>query len=137
MLDALEPCCAHAVAKLTKKTAANSTFPMLPPQVVPRRRQCYCAAWSLRWSGFTGLGDLEMIKTLMAVALAGAFALPMASALGDSAPGAAAPDTPAIGGTTAKQGRFEALDKNHDGFVSRDEAKDAEELNTRFSELDS
>ena len=77
-----------------------------------------------------------MIKTLMAVALAGAVALPMASALGDSPPGAAAPDTPAIGGTTAKQGRFEALDKNHDGFISRDEGKDAEELQTRFSELD-
>ena len=32
--------------------------------------------------------------------------------------------------------RFERLDRNGDGFVSRDEAKDAEELNTRFTELD-
>jgi hypothetical protein len=31
---------------------------------------------------------------------------------------------------------FERLDKNGDGFVSRDEAQDAAELNTRFSELD-
>jgi hypothetical protein len=32
--------------------------------------------------------------------------------------------------------RFESLDRNGDGFVTRDEAKDAEELNTRFTELD-
>ena len=32
--------------------------------------------------------------------------------------------------------RFDDLDRNGDGFVSRDEGRDAEELNTRFSELD-
>jgi hypothetical protein len=32
--------------------------------------------------------------------------------------------------------RFNQLDRNGDGFVSRDEGRDAEELNTRFSELD-
>ena len=32
--------------------------------------------------------------------------------------------------------RFKDLDRNGDGFVSRDEGRDAEELNTRFSELD-
>jgi hypothetical protein len=32
--------------------------------------------------------------------------------------------------------RFQSLDRNGDGFVSRDEGRDAEELNTRFSELD-
>jgi Ca2+-binding EF-hand superfamily protein len=32
--------------------------------------------------------------------------------------------------------RFKSLDRNGDGFVSRDESKDAEELKTRFSELD-
>lgn len=31
---------------------------------------------------------------------------------------------------------FDRLDKNRDGFVSRDEARDANELNTRFAELD-
>ena len=39
-------------------------------------------------------------------------------------------------GATSHRGRFEALDKNHDGYISRDEAKDADELNTRFTELD-
>ena len=32
--------------------------------------------------------------------------------------------------------RFDRLDRNHDGFLSRDEANDARELDTRFSELD-
>lgn len=32
--------------------------------------------------------------------------------------------------------RFAELDRNHDGFLSREEAKDAPELDTRFSELD-
>jgi hypothetical protein len=32
--------------------------------------------------------------------------------------------------------RFDSLDRNGDGFVSRDEGRDAEELHTRFSELD-
>jgi hypothetical protein len=45
-----------------------------------------------------------------------------------------APDSAAAGGTAA--GNFDRLDKNRDGFVSRDEAKDASELNTRFTELD-
>jgi len=38
-------------------------------------------------------------------------------------------------GATADS-RFDQLDRNHDGFISRDEAKDAAELNTRFTELD-
>ena len=37
---------------------------------------------------------------------------------------------------TGSEARFRSLDRNGDGFVSRDEGKDAEELNTRFSELD-
>ena len=32
--------------------------------------------------------------------------------------------------------RFAELDRNHDGFLSRDEANDAPELQARFSELD-
>jgi Ca2+-binding EF-hand superfamily protein len=34
------------------------------------------------------------------------------------------------------EARFNELDRNGDGFVSRDEGREAEELNTRFSELD-
>jgi hypothetical protein len=109
-----------------------------------------------------------MIRTLIAVAVAGAFALPLTSAANDNIvvaqggagdtgassrqegvnpPGQASPGTPrsattgidrqtGMAGATSSRGRFEALDKNHDGYVSRDEAKDAAELNTRFTELD-
>jgi len=124
-----------------------------------------------------------MLRTLMAIAVAGAFALPaaaLASATNDNIvvaqgggdtgassrqqgvnpPGQASPGTPrsaasgidrdtgaarhtnptgkgsSTAGATSNRGRFEALDKNHDGYVSRDEAKDASELNTRFTELD-
>src|SRR5256712_12513043 len=99
-----------------------------------------------------------MIKTLIAVAVAGAFALPvaaLASAASDNivvaqagggAGGAdAAKSNPQAGSNppgTASTGAsgmstgFDRLDKNRDGFISRDEAKDAAELNTRFSELD-
>jgi hypothetical protein len=43
-----------------------------------------------------------------------------------------------MSGTGASSNRmgFDRLDRNRDGFVSRDEAKDASELDTRFSELD-
>ena len=68
-----------------------------------------------------------MIRTLIAFAAAGVLALPMAASAADDRDSAA-------GRTRAD--RFDELDKNHDGFISRDEGKDAEELNTRFSELD-
>ena len=74
----------------------------------------------------------------MAIAVAGAFALPLTSAASDT--GASAKqegaNQPGQASPTGKRGRFDALDKNHDGFISRDEAKDATELDTRFSELD-
>ena len=101
-----------------------------------------------------------MIKTLIAVAVAGAFALPVAALAsaasdnivvaqagggaggadvatsnrqaGSNPPGTASPGM----GSSANATRFDSLDKNRDGFISRDEAKDAMELNTRFSELD-
>jgi hypothetical protein len=45
--------------------------------------------------------------------------------------------TPArAAGDAGSDARFNDLDRNGDGFVSRDEGRDAEELNTRFSELD-
>ena len=72
----------------------------------------------------------------MAVALAGAFALPaaFASAADDMATRPSKAATSSSGATSGA--RFDELDKNHDGFISRDEGKDAEELNTRFTELD-
>ncbi len=72
-----------------------------------------------------------MIRTLIALAAVGIFALPMATSAADDM---AADKNPATGMTRGD--RFDQLDKNHDGFISRDEGKDAEELNTRFSELD-
>ena len=53
--------------------------------------------------------------------------------------GADGPDTgssqrPARGASGASN--FDPLDRNRDGYISRDEAKDAPELRTRFSELD-
>src|SRR5258706_10114643 len=86
-----------------------------------------------------------MIKSLIAVAVAGAFALPVvaaASAGGDNiviaqSGGSGADGTmkqPRTGATA--DSRFERLDKNHDRFISRDQAKDAAQLNTRVSALD-
>ena len=60
------------------------------------------------------------LNTLKAIVIAGMLCVP-AIALADEP------------GSTA---RFERLDRNGDGFVSRDEANNAEELNTRFTELD-
>src|SRR5258706_14484505 len=86
-----------------------------------------------------------MVRTLISVGVAGAFALPVvaaASAGGDNiviaqTGGSGADGTMKQPGTGATaDSRFERLEKNHDGFISRDEAKDAAELNTRFSELD-
>ena len=120
-----------------------------------------------------------MIRTLIAAAVAAAFALPLTSQANDNIvvaqgggdtgasnrqeganpPGQASPGAPrsstsgmdratgaashtnptgksSSAGATTHRGRFEALDQNHDGFISRDEAKDASELNTRFTELD-
>jgi hypothetical protein len=71
----------------------------------------------------TRLAAASRMRILQAFALAGIFALPPAFAL-------AAPED---AGTSA---RFDSLDRSGDGFISRDEAKDAEELHTRFSELD-
>ena len=56
------------------------------------------------------------LKPLIALALAGAWT------------SAAAAD--------ASDRRFDQLDRNHDGFLSRDEAEGAAELVSRFSELD-
>lgn len=60
------------------------------------------------------------LKCLFALVLAAAWAGP-ALATGDA---------------RSADRRFDELDRNHDGFLSRDEANDARELQARFSELD-
>jgi hypothetical protein len=92
--------------------------------------------------------EAVMIKTLVAGAVAAVFALPVtASAANDSivvaeGGGGGGADGPAqrparsANGAASRSGNFDRLDRNGDGYVSRDEAKDAAELQTRFSELD-
>jgi hypothetical protein len=94
------------------------------------------------------------LKTLIAVAVAGAFAVPCAvlaqggatsqPQTGRTPPGqAASPGSieqrsgaATSGATSTGAAVFQRLDRNSDGFVSRDEAKDATELQGRFAELD-
>ena len=80
-----------------------------------------------------------MLKIMMALAAAGALAAPFgASAQTDmkKAPAKTADEVKAAPGASVNLTGFDRLDRNRDGYVSRDEAKDAAELNTRFTELD-
>lgn len=70
--------------------------------------------------------DFDMLKTM---ALASTLAV---SAVAQAQTSVAGDNAPARG----SEARFDQLDRSRDGFVSRDEAKDAEELHTRFTELD-
>jgi hypothetical protein len=82
------------------------------------------------------------LKTLMALAVAGAFAAPVlaqtapnrydAKDSNPAAPAATPADRSAAGATA---GGFSAMDRNNDGYISRDEAREAT-WNSRFSELD-
>jgi hypothetical protein len=61
---------------------------------------------------------------------------PKSGAAGSSsAPASSAPASGAAATGSTAAGGFAALDKNNDGYISRDEARDAP-WNTRFSELD-
>jgi len=82
-------------------------------------------------------------KTLIAAAVASAFAAPLAASAADSektqaAPGKIekAPASSASGRTSGSAALFDRLDKNQDGFVTREEARDATELQGRFAEMD-
>jgi len=76
-------------------------------------------------------------KTLAAAAVAAAFALPFAaSADNDKAKSEKASGSSASGRTTGSAALFDRLDRNRDGFVTRDEARDATELQGRFAEMD-
>ena len=89
------------------------------------------------------------LKTLFAAAVAGAFPFVVLAQSATSQPqeGRTPPGSPAspgsidqragvTGKTTSGSALFDRLDKNKDGFVTRDEARDATELQGRFAELD-
>jgi len=82
------------------------------------------------------------LKTLIAMAVAGSFAAAFAaptSADNDKAAQSKtekAPGSSAAGRTPGSEALFDRLDRNKDGFVTRDEARDATELQGRFAELD-
>ena len=69
------------------------------------------------------------LKTLIPAAAAAA--LFAASASADDRP-----KTAPAGSTSPSAALFDRLDKNKDGFVTREEARDATELQGRFAELD-
>jgi EF hand domain-containing protein len=70
------------------------------------------------------------LKPLIALAVVAG-----AAVAGSAAAGTA--DGPAASWSAqAADQRFDQLDRNHDGSLSRDEANEAHELDTRFSELD-
>jgi hypothetical protein len=76
-------------------------------------------------------------KTVVAAAVAAAFALPFAASADNDKPKSEKAAGPAASArTTGSATLFDRLDKNRDGFVSRDEARDATELQGRFAELD-
>jgi hypothetical protein len=94
-------------------------------------------------------------KTLITMAVAGLFAAPFAAQSsvdsdkiqiaqaatsqrqeGSETPRATRSDRAASGRSSGSAALFERLDKNKDGFVTRDEARDATELQGRFAELD-
>ena len=76
-------------------------------------------------------------KTVVAAAAAAAFALPFAASADSDKPKSEKAAGPAASGrTTGSAALFDRLDKNKDGFVTRDEARDATELQGRFAELD-
>jgi len=80
-------------------------------------------------------------NTLITMAIAAALAAPLAAQSADGDKGAlkatpAKEKASASGRTSPSAALFERLDKNKDGFVTRDEARDATELQGRFAELD-
>ncbi|HWM42253.1 MAG TPA: hypothetical protein VNP36_07440 [Burkholderiales bacterium] len=74
------------------------------------------------------------LKTVLALAIAAACAAPVLAQ--QAGPGPEAKDTnPAAPSAGATRGDFSAMDRNNDGYISRDEARDAPWSN-RFTEMD-
>jgi EF hand len=76
------------------------------------------------------------LKTVLALAIAAACAAPVFAQQTGRSPEAKDrnPATPGAGATAATGG-FSAIDRNNDGYISRDEARDVPWSN-RFSEMD-
>src|SRR5258706_13961903 len=76
----------------------------------------------------------------MIAAAVACFLVPFAASADDKATAGAkaekASGSSASGRTGGSAALFDRLDKNKDGFVTRDEARDATELQGRFAELD-
>jgi len=84
---------------------------------------------------------MRNLKSLIAVAVAAAFALPVAAtAASHSAPRSPAATSPSSPGGAAGNGSsvssMKRLDTNNDGSVSREEAKKDTNISKRFKELD-
>lgn len=87
-----------------------------------------------------------MRVNIICVAVAAAFAMPVyaqssnpATPRGAQSPAAGAParsESPPRDTAAGSSMTFKSIDANKDGHVSRDEAKNSNELNRRFSELD-
>jgi hypothetical protein len=69
-------------------------------------------------------------KTLIAVAVAGAFAVPFAALAQGSGGSTTAPSA------TSDSASWDKLDRNHDGYLSREELKNDAALSGRFGEMD-
>lgn len=84
---------------------------------------------------------MRNLKSLIAVAVAAAFAMPFAAtAASHKAPGSPAATSPSSPGGAAGNGgsvsSMKQLDTNNDGSVSREEAKKDANISRRFKELD-
>jgi hypothetical protein len=83
---------------------------------------------------------IHMNSTYSSIALLAALALPISAIAADNpstspaAPKAAVPAQPAK--SQAALGKFESIDANKDGYITRDEAKKSDILNQRFTQLD-
>ena len=73
------------------------------------------------------------LKTVLALAIAAACAAPVLAQQTGRDPEARA--NAAASGAAATRGDFSAMDRNNDGYISRDEARDAP-WNNRFTEMD-
>jgi EF hand len=75
------------------------------------------------------------LKTVLALAIAAACAAPLLAQQAGRSPDAKDNPAPPSAGAGATQGGFSAIDRNNDGYISRDEARDVPWSN-RFSEMD-